>query len=94
MASCRGTILLLLLLVVGACTSQSNPPDPVPPAPKGSYFERLACGLPREQLWRTWEGYYPGRSGDILAAGERDDRVFSAAFPSEIKADLPCLADR
>lgn len=91
----RGTVLSLFLLVVGACTSGSNPPDPVPSAPASSYFERLACGLPREQLERTWNGYSPGRSGDIQIVPREPNTVgnwFSHAGPWDYLQDVPMLA--
>jgi len=88
----RGTILSLFLLVVGACTSGSNPPDPAPPAPPTSYFERLACGLPREQLERIWNGYYAGRSGDIQIVPQEPNTVgnwFSHAGPWDYLQEVP-----
>jgi arylsulfatase A-like enzyme len=34
-------------------------------SPAPSYFQKLACRLPRSQLTRIWNGYDPERSGDI-----------------------------
>jgi hypothetical protein len=43
-----------------------SPPSPSDPGESpSSFLERLACNLPREELVRVWEGYFPGRSGEI-----------------------------
>jgi hypothetical protein len=81
----------LLLFASVACT-RGNPPDPVPPDPGTAFFIRQACKLPQEQLIRTWNGYYPGRSGDIQIVPREPNTVgnwFSHAGPWDYLQDVP-----
>jgi hypothetical protein len=63
-----GTILFLAVaLTVSACTPVESGADSTraPPESDRRRFRSVACGLPRRELLRIWNGYYPGRSGDI-----------------------------
>lgn len=87
-------ILFSLLAMLAACTGGPEP-DVVKRAPGRGYFERLACGLPREQLQRIWDGYYPGRSGEVQIVPIEPNTVgnwFSHAGPWDYLQDVPMFA--
>lgn len=69
----RARSLILIALLVAACTSsppggdRSDPGTEGTASPIGSlrHFERMVCDLPEEAVLRLWRGYAPGRSGQI-----------------------------
>jgi hypothetical protein len=75
----RQALSFLFALAV-ACSSNASPrgtgpsaegatspatPGPDETATPAGFLENLACGLPPRELSRVWQGYYPGRSGEI-----------------------------
>ena len=85
----RRTFVVALFVAAAACSSSpsvttANPPTSATPsrgAPQTSRFlERLACGLPRDQLLRIWRGYHPDRSADLLLV-PKEPHVLGSWFP-------------
>jgi hypothetical protein len=63
-----GTILIVAISLAGSgCTRVESGADRPRPhqEPGRGRFESVACDLPRRELLRIWNGYHPGRSGDI-----------------------------
>jgi hypothetical protein len=75
-----GQALSFLLILTVACSSTAAPsserttveatdlpasPSPVAVREPSGFLESLACDLPPDELARVWQGYYPGRSGEI-----------------------------
>lgn len=89
-----GPLLLSLLVVATACTGSGgdHAPDAAPQARSLSFFQRQACGLPRDQLLTTWNGYHPERSGQIQIVAREPNTVgnwFSHAGPWRYLQDVP-----
>jgi len=56
----------VLALLVSACPLGIEiSSDPVPSVPPLGKFQAMACNLPKRELVRIWNGYYPERSGEI-----------------------------
>lgn len=61
-------LVCLALAFAMACSTPANAPEG-PQVPRSTLkpraFRQMVCGLDAALVERTWEGYYPGRSGDI-----------------------------
>lgn len=106
----RSLATLALILTATACTERAAPrdvsalsPGPTPTAtlanrgearpPRGP-FEEAACSLPERHLRRIWNGYYPGRSGQIQIVPNEPDFVgawFSHSGPWKYIQHVPLL---
>ncbi|HEV8572460.1 MAG TPA: alkaline phosphatase family protein [Actinomycetota bacterium] len=92
MTRVRRLLIGALLATSAACsstpsTSKENSATPTflgtsPTSPAGTsrFLERLACRLPRDQLLRTWRGYHPQRSADLLLIA-KEPNVLGTWFP-------------
>jgi hypothetical protein len=59
-------LVAALMAISSACTrDRDESPDRVPAPPSLGRFQAMACDLPLEEITRIWNGYYPGRSGEL-----------------------------
>lgn len=91
----RTSLSALGAAALGACTRPTAEESLIVPSSRGRrFFRNLACDLPRQQLQRIVNGYYPGRSGHVQFVPIEPNTVgnwFSHSGPCEYLQHVPLL---
>jgi predicted AlkP superfamily pyrophosphatase or phosphodiesterase len=84
--------------LLGAACSGTPPDDasaqdpPIEGRTATGYFADVACSLPERELLRIWNGYYPGRTGEIyMVPKEPNTFEFAHEGPWDYLQEVPLL---